>query len=182
MCIIIDTNTWAEVFDATAEKHTEFEPVYAWIAGENGIGKMVCGGATYRKEIPKKYLRLLKLYNDRRKTIMVSDEDVDAKEAELKAMLEHRDFDDPHIVALVCVSGCRLVCTQDDRAIPFITGKHEDAKQFYPKKFPRPKIYRSSKNADLLIEKNIPKQYLPPERNTKKQSKILEAGAESATS
>jgi predicted nucleic acid-binding protein len=173
MCIIIDTNTWAEVFDASAKEHNEFKPVLDWIAGENGIGRIVCGGTTYRNEIPKKYLRLFKLYNDRRKTIMVNDEDVDAKEAELKAILEHRDFDDPHIVALVFVSGCRLVCTQDDRAIPFITGKHQEAKKFYPKRFIKPKIYRSSKNADLLIEKNIPKQYLPPERNTKKQSKLL---------
>jgi predicted nucleic acid-binding protein len=181
MCIIIDTNSWAEVFDATAEKHTEFEPVYVWIAGEHGIGKMVCGGATYRNEIPKKYLRIFKLFNDKRKTIMIADEVVDAKETELKAMLEHRDFDDPHIVALVCVSGCRLVCTQDDRAIPFITGKHKEAKQFYPKKFVRPKIYRSSKNANLLVEKNIPKQYLPPERNTKKQSKVLATVVQNAT-
>lgn len=182
MCIIIDTNTWAEVFDATAKEHNEFKPVLDWIAGENGIGRIVCGGTTYINEIPKKYRKLLKLYNDQRKAIMIDSEVVDAQEIIIKDMVKNPDFDDPHIVALVRASGCRLVCTNDKRSFDFITGKDVEAKQFYSKEFLRPKIYHSSKNTDLLTKKNIPKKYLPIKRNTKKQSKILEAGAESVTS
>ncbi len=171
MCIIIDTNTWTSVFDPTSEKHPNFKPVFDWILGENGFGRIVFGGTTYLKETPQKYLRLLKLLNDARRTIPLPAALVDAMEAELKTKIVHRDFDDPHIVAMVIVSQCRLICTQEERAIPFFKDKD---RILYPKRFPKPKIYHHAGNANLLTERNIPKQYLPPDKLTKKAAKKLE--------
>jgi len=37
-----------------------------------------------------------------------------------KKMVIEPDFDDPHIVALLNVSGCKRVCTNEKRALPFL--------------------------------------------------------------
>ena len=37
--------------------------------------------------------------------------------------LKIRDFDDPHLIALLNVSGCKNIITNDDKAIPFLKQK-----------------------------------------------------------
>jgi predicted nucleic acid-binding protein len=172
MCIILDTNTWSAVFDDSTEKHPEFKPVRDWIMGENGVGRIVYGGTTYLNETPPKYRRLLKLLTDAKRTIPLSLETVDDEEIKLKTKKVHRDFDDPHIVAMVIVSKCRLICTQEERAIPFFK---DEERILYPKRFPKPKIYHHSGNVDLLTERNIPKKYLPIHKLSKKEAKKLES-------
>ena len=48
MCVIVDTNAFAAVFNANANNHDEFAPVLDWII--SGKGKLVIGGTKYMSE------------------------------------------------------------------------------------------------------------------------------------
>lgn len=170
MCIVIDTNTWSSVVDTSSADHLEFKPVFDWIFGEGGNGKIVYGGTKYLEETPHKYRKLLKLSMDRGRAKNVSTEEVDVCESELKQKLQHPDFDDPHIVAIIIVSKCKLICTNEVRAIPFFKDKN---RILYPKRFTIPKIYHGASNKDLLVNKNIAKICLPCLKTSKTTSKEM---------
>ena len=150
MCIVIGMNTIPKVSDKKNLFHTEFEPVYNWIL--NDIGKFVIGGTTYYGELSKMstYLRFVNILRDKKKVIKVQDNLVDNEENKIIEFLNDKKCDDPHILALLKVSKCQLLCSNDDRMFPYI-------RKVYTKN--RPKIYYSSKNINLLNIKNIPKIY-----------------------
>jgi len=148
MCIVIDTNTFASVFDSKSTNHSEFKDVLTWIV--EGKGTLVFGGSKYKKEIPPKYLPFFSELNKRRKTCKVPDIDVDKEEIVVSGLIQHPDFDDPHLVAILRLSGCKLICSLDERAYPFF--HHE---LFFKPARVRPKIYCSSRNRDLLCDENI---------------------------
>lgn len=150
MCIIIDTNTFKSVFDTTSSDHAEFAPVLDWIL--NGKGKIVYGGTKYKDELKEahKFLKIFGQFNRSRKVVSIDDDTVDAYQSILEAKEKHKDFDDPHIVAICYISKCRLICTGDKRSFPFMARK-----DFYPNNSPRPKLYTKSKNADLLCDNLI---------------------------
>jgi hypothetical protein len=56
---------------------------------------------------------------------------------------------DKHLVSIIEISNCRLLCTKDAVAMPYIKDS-----QFYDKSSP-PKIYTGSRNSDLLMSGNI---------------------------
>lgn len=148
MCIIIDTNTLATVFDNTSNNHSEFKPVFDWIY--SGNGKVVYGGTKYTDEIKKKYLSLFVELGRKRKAVYIDNETVDDKENEVSTQLISPDFDDQHLVGLLIVSGTKLICSLDSRAYPFF--KHPT---FFRPARNRPKIYNQLRNKDLLIDRNI---------------------------
>lgn len=168
MCVVIDMNVIKAVFNAEDKKHEYFKPVKDWILV--GKGKMVVGGNTY-------YQELSELHNFRRfylalrkagKVVIGGDEKViDELEEKLKGETSHRDFDDPHIVALLIVSGCKVICSNDARAYPFF-----QKKDWYPKNQSVPKIYceRShAKSDEILCDTNIANVCLPCTRLNKGQ-------------
>ncbi|MDQ1350585.1 MAG: hypothetical protein QG657_887 [Acidobacteriota bacterium] len=150
MCIIIDTNVFGDVFNKESKSHLKFEPVINWIL--KGKGKIVYGGTKYKKELgtAKKYFKLLLEFEKMNKVVRVDDEKVDAREIEIKKENRRRNFNDEHIIAIVIVSGCVLVCTDDKKAMPFIKDP-----AFYPKHCKRPKIYSEKCNKNLLTDCNI---------------------------
>jgi predicted nucleic acid-binding protein len=150
MCIIIDTNVFGDVFNKESKSHLEFEPVINWIL--YGKGKIVYGGAKYKNELrrAKKYLKILVEFEKMNKVVRVDDEKIDDREKEIKKTNRHRDFNDEHIIAIVIVSGCVLVCTKDSSAVPFIKDP-----SFYPKSCKKPKIYSGKRNKNLLADCNI---------------------------
>lgn len=150
MCIIIDTNTFASVFDSNSEEHVEFSPVLNWI--RNGKGKIVFGGTTYRNELrrAKKYLRIINELKKARKIVEVCNDEVDREQRRIESLITHRDFDDPHLVAIVSVSKCKLICSSDKRAYPFIKNG-----SLYPSVGMRPRIYSRSNNSNLLCDHYI---------------------------
>ena len=82
--------------------------------------------------------------------VPVPDDEVDRKEQEIKNISKGLTlFNDQHIVALVIVSGCCVVCTKDKESDRFLKDK-----RFYPKGAV-PKIYRSAGSAKLCCEHNI---------------------------
>lgn len=150
MCIIIDTNTFSSIFDSKSAEHIEFRPVLNWI--KNGKGKIVYGGTKYRNELRKaqKYLGIFNELKKARKIVEIPNEQVDSEQIRIEDLITHRDFDDPHLIAIVSASRCKLICTKDKRAHPFIKET-----SLYPESGMRPKIYSSSINSDLLCDLNI---------------------------
>jgi hypothetical protein len=167
MCIVIDANSLSCVFNEENSRHAEFRPLLDWIV--SGNGKIVYGGTTYEDELENasSFLKLFTELSRLNKVIVVDKRSVDKKEAELRPYATNRDFDDPHIVAIIIISGIHLVCTGDKRAIPFITNRI-----FYVKR-KCPKVYSSSKCRKLLCDRNIPKKYLDNHKLNKKDCQRL---------
>ncbi len=109
MCIIIDTNTLAPVFNRDCSVHREFKPVFDWIFW--GQGRVVYGGTKYKDELRKapRYFGIFLELRKKRKAIEVDDCKVDRRQAELEAAVKHRDFDDAHIIAIVIVAIAAMV-------------------------------------------------------------------------
>jgi len=170
MCIVVDTNNIARVFNPKNSEHQEFIPVFDWIL--KGSGKLVIGGSTFEKEIVlnKWFLPFLGELSRKGKVLRVATEKVDhLRDKIIEETEDHRDFDDQHIVSLLAISGCKLICSSDVRAYPYFTKS-----DFYNNGH-RPKIYSSSRNKDLLIDHNICEQCKPSIKLNKGTVDVLDA-------
>jgi hypothetical protein len=145
MCIVVDINTLAPVFCEECDKHPDFRPVKEWI--EKRLGFIVFGGSTYKKElqVTYRYLRLFRQLKDSGQAIAICDKTVDEAEALVKIQTNGSDCDDQHIIALLGVSRCPLLCSNDVRSYKYISDK-----SLYPKGMARVKIYSSARNRVLL--------------------------------
>lgn len=159
MCIVIDANTFSSVFEKNSSDHSDFRPVLEWIC--NGKGKIVYGGTKYKEELSstRKYLRLFRQFDAARKIVKIDDQSVDNEQNRLRSLIDHRNYDDPHIIAIIIVSGCKLICSKDSKAYQYFKNK-----ALYPKRFKRPRIYSNSTNADLLCDTHIAECCKPTER------------------
>ena len=152
MCLIVDTNVFGSVFDPTAKEHQRFLPVYNWLAFGNG-GKLIFGGTKYKQEVDFKTsrcLRLLAEFERRGRLLSLDDSLVDKAAAVVKKKVADRDFNDEHIVALVIVSRCCVVCTDDLRSISFLKRG-----ELYPAGLKAPKIYGGVRNANLCCSDHV---------------------------
>jgi len=151
MCIIVDTSALSPVFNQKDVKHARFRSVLQWIV--QGRGKLVYGGSRYRNELRQagRYFRLFAELKRNRKVIEVKDVDVDKAEQRAIDSVNDTKFDDPHLVGIVVVSGCKLVCTDDRRSIPFLKRR-----ELFPNGISRPKIYTGARTNELLLcDENI---------------------------
>lgn len=156
MAIIIDANCIANVFSKKSANHEEFKPVLNWIL--LGKGLMIYGGSQYKKELAKtsKYLPIIRLLKDVGKAIEGCKEDIDKYQEKVEQLRDNMDFDDPHLPAIVVVTKCKIICSEDTRSIPYVqNGK------YYPKSFTTPVYYTSSKNKDLLTDKYVDNSLKP---------------------
>ena len=110
------------------------------------------GGAKYKRELSalKSILSILVELERKGKVVRATDADVDADELIVKTIEPASDFDDPHLVALVRLTGCRLICIRDPRAHKFLR-----AAAFYRSKKDRPSLYTRAKNYILLRPQNL---------------------------
>jgi hypothetical protein len=143
-------NALPSVFNTEASDHCEFYPIKDWIY--NGKGKMVYGGTTYCNQLGKlpRYLRLIADLNRQRKVVEINKSKVDQAEKMVLNSINNSKCDDAHIIAIVDVSGCRLVCTKDDKSNVYIKDK-----KLYPKHTKPPRIYKGLRHTDLLNDRNI---------------------------
>ena len=150
MCIIIDVNALPSVFNTEASDHCKFYPIKNWIY--NGKGKMVFGGTTYNRQLAKlvRYTRLVADLDRQRKVIKICTTKVDQTEKKIFEAVKSSKCDDAHIIAIVSVSRCKLVCTKDDKSNVYITNK-----SLYPSGAKPPKIYKRLKHRVLLNDRNI---------------------------
>ncbi|PKP57831.1 MAG: hypothetical protein CVT88_08350 [Candidatus Altiarchaeales archaeon HGW-Altiarchaeales-1] len=170
MCIIIDANALGLVFNAETNEHEKFKPVLDWI--NNGKGKIVYGGTKYETELIKAgKLKLIKLYNDIGKAVYICNKKVDDKQSEIEKRVNNPHFNDSHLVAIVYVSKCKLICSNDRDAYPFLKDS-----SIYQNEIPAPKIYNKQsfrKHKQLLNDSNIAECCKPCSRTTKKQRESL---------
>ncbi len=143
--VIVEANTWASVFDQKNTAHAGFAPVRKYVLSTKR--SLAWGGSTYLAEL-KKAESYLKLYSELAKAgfaVRFCDVKVDEQEIVVSALVDDKDFDDPHIIALQIVSKVPVIVTADKRSCRFIK-----LKRLYPKNHPRPKIYSAARNKGLL--------------------------------
>ena len=141
------------MFNKRNAAHSQFKPVLNWI--QRGRGKLVYGGSKYIRELGHltRCLAVVITLGKQNRTVHVPDQEVDDEQSEIDKSFFHPQFNDSHLVAIIVVSRCRLLCSLDKNSHPFITNN-----QFYDGKHPpvkKPKIYSSKKHIGLLIDKNI---------------------------
>lgn len=148
MCIVIDTCVFHRVFK---DKSGPFHSVKRWIC--RGNGKMVFGGSKYAAELSKMraYVPLVAELQRAGRVVVLERCVVDKYESRVRAMEPDPDFDDPHLVAILSTSGCKLICTLDKRADKFLLKRGLYAGGRHPK------IYRSTSHRRLLCDANIAK-------------------------
>lgn len=148
MCIVVDINVLAPVFNKSCERHKYFAPIKNWI--EDGRGYFVYGGTKYKNELKRSpYYKLVRLLKDAGKAISIDDNVVDDMEKTVIQKTKGTDCDDQHIIAILGASKCPLLCSDDKRSWEFIKNK-----SLYPKKCPRVRIYTEtsfSRHRKILI-------------------------------
>lgn len=152
MCIVVDPPLFIALFKDTDPDHGQFAPVLLWVT--KGPGKFVLGGSTYNRELMnvKSILPSLVELERQRKLVRASQANVDIDEAVIKGIERCADFDDPHLVALIRVTGCKLVCVRDGRSHRFLRDT-----RFYHGIGARPSLYTREKNKHLLrVDKVAP--------------------------
>ena len=164
MCIIVDTNVFASVFDQKSKEHKDFKPVKDWIFESNGI--LVLGGTTFEKELllPDKYRKFILQLLIAGKAKKINSADVDRHQKQVEKIIPDEEFDDKHIAALVRACGCKLICTKDTRSIPYL----RDLK-LYKNRGESPKFYTSKRNEDVLVAANIADCCKPTQKTTNAQ-------------
>ena len=169
MCLILDTNAFHCFFDPKNQDHNEFKPAMEWVY--YGKGKLVYGGSKYKEELKKaaKYIKHFASLKRAGKIVLLSDKLVDEAEKKIKELEQSKDFDDPHLLAIVSTSNCKIVCTSEKRAIPFI----KNAK-LYVNGAKKAKIYGSSKNKSLLTDSNIANICKPCKKLNKSQAEAIQ--------
>jgi hypothetical protein len=162
MCIIIDANLFSAVVDPNCQNHLDFKPVLEWV--QTGHGKLVHGGSHYKHEIERHqgFRKLLYQMEHRGKTILVPNICVDEVEKYLIVNYIRKDFDDHHIVAILLVSNCILVCTKDNGLRDLINTCYQPRSKKLIKnkcqnlgKLVHPRIYKSRRNIGLLSDEYI---------------------------
>ena len=150
MCIVVDPPIFVPIFKAGDPEHALYAPVLQWVNA--GGGKFVLGGSKYREELQKigSVLKPLLELEKRNKLVRVPDEKVDAEQEEAKRIQPKNDFDDPHLVALIRATQCRLICVRDPRSHRYLR-----ASALYGGTKGRPRLYTRPQNRKLLCDKNI---------------------------
>ena len=148
MCLVVDACSFSHVFNLKDKKHASFEPVFQWVFFGKG-GGLIYGGTKYAGEVDftsDTYRTLLTELNRKGRMFEMCTMCVDKVARDLaEAIPDEPDFDDPHIVALVIISKCCIVCTDEHRGLRFWKRR-----ALYPDGVNPPKIYMDLRNAGLV--------------------------------
>lgn len=118
-----------------------------------------------------RYLSLFTELVKANRAVKIDTRSVDDRESELRAKVRDEAFDDPHILALVGVSRCCLVCTDDVRMLPYLKRK-----DLYPPGVKVPRTYRSLADrkhccTKTMVEVCPPRASAPTQRRKKAKSR-----------
>ncbi len=151
MCLVIDTCCIASLLNPHDRNHDQFTPVLAWIA--SGKGRMIYGGTKYARELRTlaRYTPAIAEFTRSGRVVKLEDAQVDAVARRVRQLVNDRRMDDEHLIAIMIVSGCRVICTNDNRAIRYLKMRNLYAHH----KRKRPRIYRSLRNAHLCSDANL---------------------------
>lgn len=152
MCVLIDPGCISKVFNTEDSQHEDFEPVLKWIRDRRG--RIVFGGSKYITELKnvRKYWRIVVELDKARSVNWLPNQIVDEVAEKLKEIESGSGFDDEHLVAIVRVSGCTVVCTADMNATQYLKKK-----ELYTRSGVRaPRIYSRKRNQNLLHQVRCP--------------------------
>ena len=144
--IVIDIDCISRVFNKSNIEHAEYKPIYDGVVNHQSL-KIAYGGATYCKELAKAstYRKLFSELVTASKAIPVDSGNVNQYEEVLKKDTEDKGFNDQHIIAIVVVGKCKIICSHDSTSYPFFQDPN-----LYPKRFKRPKIYNGLGSRSIL--------------------------------
>jgi len=155
MCMLIDANLISVFFNRNNERHKAYKPALDWII--KGRAKIVLGGGRYYQEELKthfpSYLSLFTELSRLNKTHWFPDKTINELTIQIRQNEQDPDFDDPHIIALLCVSKAKIFCSEDERSFRFVKDK-----KFYPERQEPPKIFSLKTHESalkLLSDENI---------------------------
>ena len=148
--VILDTNCFSRVFNQKDMNHPQFASFLEWLC--DGPGFLVYGGSRYFSELKKaeKYLRVFSILHRYNKARVYNKEQIDNEADRVSRMIEHQDFDDPHLAAIVIVSRSEVICTTDARCFPFLKRK-----DIYDGKAKCPKFYTGERCNNLLSSRYV---------------------------
>jgi predicted nucleic acid-binding protein len=114
---------------------------------------MIYGGTKYLKELSevRGLAKLLTELEKQRRVEILPTTCVDSVAEEVTERVNDKRLNDEHLIAIVIVSRCRIICTDDKKAVPFI--KRSDLYKKYGAK--RPSIYRYATHKDMCGDKNV---------------------------
>jgi len=139
MGIIIDTCVYSDFF-----RKEEFSIALRSIKNPNGPS-IVYGGSKYIEEINEKRLLILSEFQKINKVIKLNSSEVDEVEEKCKLEFKHKDHDDPHIIAMCLITGCRIIATKDVRMNTPLT--------YFFKSKNKPILYHDDSQADKLFNR-----------------------------
>lgn len=150
MCIVIDINVFGCVFNPKDSQHAEYLPVKKWVT--EGEGFLVIGGTRYLTELQnaRKYFGVMVELSRKGRVKKVRCDLVDKDHSEVETLLRGSKCDDCHLIAIIRVSRCRVICSNDRRADEYLKNP-----KCYPKGQKPPSIYRYKAHQPLLCRKNI---------------------------
>ena len=121
-----------------------------WV--NSGKGRIIYGGEHYNRELraTNHYHGILTEMRRSRKAEEINGDSVDNVEREIINIINNENCDDTHIIAIVIVSRCRLICSKDKNSYIFLKDK-----SLYPNGCPIPKIYGSKTPKIILQNKDI---------------------------
>jgi|SRR5579872_2883589 len=142
MCALIDSCVLSKVFNRNDAEHKPFKAISRWIS--EGAGAIVYGGSTYAKQLGTgRYLELFSKLRAAGRAFPVDGNAVDKRERLLKKMIPDKNFDDPHLIAIIGLSKCCILCTTDVRFRPYFKRK-----DLYPQGVKIPKVYTEKQGKD----------------------------------
>lgn len=158
MCVVFDADTFSEISDSNND---DFEPIRRWIRQDNH--KVLYGGTKYKKELEKhskfrRYLKGLSAIGNAHKLEAI---DIDNVEGFLQSRFTSGKYNDHHIVAILLVSGCRVVSSHDNglhRLIQDCYGTTEISKiriSIYKLRVCKPSIYQNKSHQSLLRQRSV---------------------------
>ena len=147
MCVVVDTDTFTYFSNHHSSRHEEFQPVIEWV--RNGNSKFVYGGTTYGDQLlrHKGFSDFLQEMWRDGKTSVVNRQEVDQIESVIRQQITGPRYNDHHIVAIVLISRCKLVCSIDSGLRNLIdacyssSGRSTIKRQLRIRNFRRPSIY-----------------------------------------
>lgn len=151
MGIVVDPPLLVHVLNKNSALHAKYSPVNKWVL--EGSAKIVVGGLKFQKEM-KGLVSILPLLSNLERKGKIYRVDTDEVENEVSLILNienSKDFDDPHLIALVRLSQVKLICIEDPRAHKYL--RRSDF--YWNEKNRRPKLYTRFKNKTLLNKENL---------------------------
>jgi len=157
MCTVIDADTFSYFCNSDSAMYGDFQPVRDWI--ENSNCKIVYGGTDYLNHLNKhrKFLGHLTEQGRKGKIEHLNDDEVDCVTDAIKGNYTRADFDDHHIVAIVLISRCKVVCSLDsglknliDECYSSSNGRTTIKRQLRIGSLRKPSIYSGRGSASTL--------------------------------